>query len=117
MVRRVNNRAKIIGLAILLIPIAFLSLFLIGETVGGDWSGLIHLVQMLPLLLLALLAWKKPLIGGILLVSIGVLLGIAYALSARGFPIQTILLVELILFSPPIVSGICFLSASKKQSQ
>jgi hypothetical protein len=36
---------KIAALVITGIPLAILLLFAIGETVGGDWSGLGHLIQ------------------------------------------------------------------------
>jgi len=44
-----------------------LLLFAIGETVGGDWSGLGHLIQAIPIALLMWLGWKRPLWGGIFL--------------------------------------------------
>lgn len=105
---------KITGMAILLLPIFFLSAFLFGETFGGDITGLIHLVQVLPLILLLFLAWRWPKIVGVILVVLGLIAGILYFLSTR-FPIQTIILVEAIVFLPPVIAGAFLFFSSKKK--
>ena len=60
---------KIIGL----LPIGFLALvslvFGIGESTGGDMSGLMHLVPFAIAALAMWLCWKYPLWGGILLLA------------------------------------------------
>jgi hypothetical protein len=54
-----------------LLPLGFMSLVLlmfgIGESVGGDLSGLMHLVPVAFAGLVMWLCWKRPLWGGILL--------------------------------------------------
>lgn len=102
---------KKIGLTILFVPLGFLSLFLVGETLTGDWSGFGHLFQLVPLVLLILLAWKKPLWAGILLVTLSLLFGGWYVLDGSE-QMQTIVLVELILFTPLLVSGILLILSS-----
>ena len=108
------KRLKITGMAILLLPIFFLSAFLFGETFGGDITGLIHLVQVLPLLLLLFLAWKWPKIVGVVLVVLGLVAGSLYFSSAH-FPTQAVLLVEAVVFLPPVVAGIFLFLSAKKQ--
>lgn len=95
---------KKIAMGLLLIPTAILLLFTFGETFGGDLSGLSHLLQLAPLALLIFLAYKKPRIGGILLLAIGLALGVLYPLTAP-FKLQTILIVETLLFLPPVLAG------------
>lgn len=51
--------------------VAFWSLMSIGEMAGGDLSGLSHLLPALLVLPLMFLAWKRPLLGGIVLVGLG----------------------------------------------
>ena len=68
---------KIIGL----LPIGLIALvslvFGIGESAGGDWSGLMHLV---PFVIMGLAMWlcsKRPLWGGILLLAMALLRALA----------------------------------------
>lgn len=55
------------------ISLVILLLFAIGETVGGDWSRLGHLIQAIPIALLMWLGWKRPLWGGILLLVLSLI--------------------------------------------
>ena len=59
------------ALALLGLFIAFWSFMGIGEMAGGDLSGLSHLVPALLVLPLIFLAWKRLLLGGIILVVLG----------------------------------------------
>ena len=56
-----------------MIPLGFMMLILlafgIGESVGGDLSGLMHLVPLVFAGLVIWLCWKRPLWGGILLLA------------------------------------------------
>jgi len=98
----------------LTIPFGFLLVFTFGELFSGDIAGLSHLIQALPLAILIVLASKKPRLAGILLMLSGLVLGILYPLKAP-FNLKTILLVELILFIPPIVSGALLVLSEKKK--
>lgn len=111
--QNLGNKYKTLGLLILLVPIVFISLFLIGETVGGDISGLGHLAQLIPLLLLAFLAFKYPYPIGILLIYLGVVSAFLYALFS-GFPLITIIIVNAVLFLPLSVSGFFLLVSTKR---
>lgn len=56
-----------------LVPLGFMVLILlilgIGETLGGDLSGLMHFVPVIFVALVAWLCWKHPLWGGVLLLA------------------------------------------------
>jgi len=56
-----------------MIPLGFMALilliFAVGESVGGDLSGLMHLLPVVLVGLVAWLCWKRPLWGGILLLA------------------------------------------------
>jgi hypothetical protein len=105
---------KKIGIGLLLIPLAFLLFFTFGEVFSGDISGLSHLIQAAPLVLLMLLASKKSFLGGIILLIVGLFLGILYPLRAP-FNLQTIFLVEILLFVPPFISGLLLILSSKRK--
>ena len=56
-----------------MVPLAFMVLILlafgIGESLGGDLSGLMHLVPVVLVGLVVWMCWKRPLWGGILLLA------------------------------------------------
>ena len=105
------NKTKRIKIAALIFPgitLVILLLFTIGETVGGDWSGLGHLIQAFPIALLMWLGWKHPLWGGILLLVLSLIGAYSFANPFRGMDWLAPLL---IIITPLILSGILFLSA------
>ena len=83
------------GIGLLLIPLSFLLLFTFGEV------------------LLIVLAYKKPYIAGVILLLAGLGLGILYQLKAP-FNLQTIVIVEMVLFVPPCIAGLLLMLSSKK---
>lgn len=52
-----------LGITLTVIPLAILLLFTLGEVTSGDISGLSHLFQALPLVIIFYLAVKQPLVG------------------------------------------------------
>lgn len=98
---------KSLATAILLIPIAFLMLFTVGELASGDLSGASHLLQLLPILILVVLGWKYPRVVGLILVAAAVVLGVLYALD-NSMRVATIIIVEAILFVPLAIAGLLF---------
>jgi len=116
------KQLKVAGLILLLIPIALLLMLTVGETVGGDISGLGHLIQLAPLVILAIFAWKKPDLGGKILVVIAVLLAIIglapvvllRAVGREGMGIGALIGAMLLLFVPPIISGLLFIASARK---
>jgi len=105
---------KIIALIFPGITLAILLLFTIGETVGGDWSGLGHLIQAIPIALLMWLGWKRPLWGGILLLVLSLIAAYFFTNPLRG---MNWLAPLLIIIAPLILSGILFLSAARLEKR
>ncbi|HLB60453.1 MAG TPA: hypothetical protein VJL83_02515 [Patescibacteria group bacterium] len=54
---------------------------------------------------------KYPRFGGWLFIIIGFTFGLLY--TKTGFPLSTILLVETLLFLPPVIAGILFIISAK----
>jgi len=88
---------------------AILLLFAVGETVGGDWSGLGHLVLAVPIGILMWLGWKRPLWGGILLLLMGLLVSFLFSNVLRS---PEWLATFLIMVAPLLLSGLVLLGAS-----
>lgn len=113
-------RLRIVALALLLLPAAFLLVFAFGEVAGGDVSGLQHVPEAALLLALAAAGWRYPRATGVVLLSVGaVLLALALALNlARGNPGESAPAVMLwaglfgLLFAPPLVAGWLLLRSS-----
>lgn len=90
-----------------LIPVGLMSLVLlmfgIGESVGGDWSGLGHLVPVLFAGLVCWLGWKQPLWGGALLL-VGAVMNAIPFLPALSSP-QDFTAPFVIMILPLLLSG------------
>jgi len=111
------NKTKGIKIVALIFPgitLFILLLFAIGETLGGDWSGLGHLIQAIPIVLLMWLGWKRPLWGGILMLVLSLIAAYSFATPLRGMDWLAPLL---IIIAPLILSGILFLSAARIESK
>lgn len=99
--------------------VAVLMLFVVGEAGGGDLSGLQHVVQLAPLVLIVAAAWRFPTVGGGLLVVLSLVLSLVLIV---GYPVWAldreisppgIVLVEALLLLPPLASGLLFLAAGR----
>ena len=104
--RRVDGLGFVRGLMIAgLVPLGLqaiiLTLFGFGEMASGDLSGAGHLVSLAATVLLAFLAWKRPIEGGVALVIVG----IASAPQYRDA------IASIIMVAPQLVSGALFLVA------
>lgn len=88
---------------------AILLLFTLGESAGGDWSGLGHLIYAVPIILLMWLGWKRPLWGGISLFFLALLAWVTYSdtLGGPGW-----LAPFLIVIAPLLLSGLLLLVAA-----
>ena len=108
----VPGRVALLVIALLGVPIAFLLLFAVGEVAGGDASGLVHLVTAAPLLVLAIIALRRPALTGAILTLGGLAIAFGYLLlvSDRAFPVETIVIVEAILLLP-VVAGILLIAS------
>lgn len=106
------KKVKAVKIVAMIFPgavIAILLLFGLGETIGGDWSGLGHLIQAAPIVLLMWLGWKRPFWGGILLLILGLVAWYSIADAMRG---PEWLAPLLIIIAPLFLSGILLLSAA-----
>jgi hypothetical protein len=118
--RRVESISSPLGLRIAaLIPLvpqgAIYLLFGVAEMVGGDLSGGMHLLQLAVIVLLAILAWMRPLEGGIGLVLAGVASAVPFisAMATAGSSAEPTVVSPalLILAVPQILSGVLFFIA------
>jgi hypothetical protein len=97
------------GLLVLGLHTAFYLVFAIGESVGGDLSGLSHLVPAAVLILLMFLAYRRPAESGWVLLAMGLVSMILYSGIGRGgFQFQTFLLAA----APSLLAGLLFLAAA-----
>jgi hypothetical protein len=103
------KRLKIVALIFPGLVVAILLLFAFGETIGGDWSGLGHLIQATPIVLLMWLGWKRPLWGGIFLLLLGFIASLSLADALRG---PEWLAPFLIVIAPLLLSGLLLLGAA-----
>lgn len=111
------KKVKAVKIVAMIFPgavIAILLLFGLGETIGGDWSGLGHLIQAAPIVLLMWLGWKRPLWGGTLLLVIGIL---SFLRFSNDFQDPGWLAPFLILSTPLLLSGLLLLSAAGLERQ
>ena len=103
-----NWTARISGLLI----IAFFMLFFIGEGIPDLIEGkgkdlVVFLLFMLPVFVGFILAWRRPVVGGLLLISGAVLVGI-YLLFNNDIK------AALIYSCPFLLLGLCFLAAGER---
>ena len=105
---------RIAAVVPLALQAAVFVLFGIGEMAGGDLSGAGHLLQLAPTVLLAVLAWLRPLEGGLALLAMGILEAatIVGAIAGAGegaIPSPALL----ILAGPYLISGALFFLAGR----
>lgn len=94
------------------LAIVVLTLFAVGETVGGDRSGLGHLIFAVPIGLLMWLGWVRPAWGGVLLLLLGVAAAGVYQDALRG---PGWLAPFLIIVAPLLLSGLLLLAAARME--
>jgi hypothetical protein len=88
----------------------------VDEVAGGDISGLQHVPELVLLVVLGWLAWRRPLWGGAALISLSlVFAGLYIVFFARGFPLQTVVVAVALLFAPPLAAGSLFIAASRRE--
>jgi hypothetical protein len=115
MVHLTSTQLKRVGLAVLTLPILILVALAVGELAGGDISGLQHVVQVVPLAVLAWFAWRRPLWGGMALIALALILLMLYIVFIHGFPLPTVVLTLMFLFVTPLAAGVLFVAAARRQ--
>jgi hypothetical protein len=112
---RAAHWLRISGAIPLGLQVAILLIFGFGEMGSGDLSGVSHLLPAVAIVLLAILAWLRPLEGGIALFAGGALFIIIFfaslAASTPGPSITGISSAMIILAVPQLVSGVLFFIA------
>ena len=114
MERFTTRQITIVGTILVLIPVVVLAVFTIGEVGGGDPSGLQHLAGLLPLVLLAGLAWRLPRWAGSILIGAGVLLLGVFLIFFDWLSLTVLLTMVALLFAPAIAAGLLFLQAGSR---
>lgn len=80
-------------------------LFGLGEVFGGDLSGLSHLIPAILMIILVLVSWKWPRVGGLVMLVLGLFAAIALYSTT---PNSTGLSIALLTGGPFLVSGLLF---------
>ncbi len=109
---RIVRRQKLIGLAALTLPAAVFISFAIGEGIGGEagWWG--HAVQIAVLVVLVVVAWLRPRVGGALLVLAGVAL-VGFIAAARDLDLAGLGFLLALVVVPMIAAGVLFIQAGR----
>lgn len=98
-----------LGLGYMLVPAAILVVFAVSEVIGGESGWWAHLLQLVPILALAALAWFRPLIGGPVLLVTAVALGTWLLVQAD--EVGDAMGAVVLLCGPMLVAGGFFLAA------
>jgi hypothetical protein len=104
------NGFKIAAMVIVGITVVLWAIIVVIGLAGGNTGGLTDLVLLLIAVGLSVLAWKKPLLGGILLSAYEIILALYFFLLPT-----TIYMVEthlLLMCSPITLSGLLFIEAA-----
>jgi len=116
------RQMKLVASALLLLPLAVLLLFAIGEMSSGELNGAQHLVEVGLLLLLVAAAWRYPLPVGIVLLALTALL-FAFMLyrsvtgwgDPEGFEVVLWPVLASLLVVPPLVAGWLLVAAGRSE--
>ena len=82
----------------------------LGTVMHAAFPGLIFLLS-------ALIPWRFPRTGGIILIIEGIIITVAYPIMFDRFPLTTVIFVLLTMAVPPILSGILFVLEHHKISK
>lgn len=81
-------------------------LFGLGEVLGGDTSGLSHLIPAILMIILVLVSWRWPRAGGLAMLALGIIVAITlYSITPNPAGRMT---GSLLTSGPFLVSGLLF---------
>ncbi len=118
-------RLRLFALALLAVPASLLLLLAFGEMFGGDASGAQHIPEGAALVLLMAAAWRYPRVVGLILLSVGSLLLVAwfFLILSRGEesgPDGAEILLwfagGMALFAPPLIAGWLLFEAGRPRA-
>ena len=72
------------------------------------------MVEVVPLAVLAWVAWRRPLWGGTALIALALVFTGLYFIFIPRFPLPTVILTVASLFATPFVAGILFIVAARR---
>lgn len=111
---------KVVAVALALIPAVLLALSTTSSVLSGEGElGVVGWLFMAPLVVLAVVGWWRPYLGGWILVGASIFLAVALLillLSTGESPTSTItaLLVGVLMFiAPPLLAGALFLLVAR----
>jgi len=103
---------RVAGLVPLGLQVAVFLVFGFGEMASGDLSGVAHLLPAAAIILLGVLAWLRPLEGGIALIAAGALVMMAFiaGVFASGPAPESAAMSPAIMIVavPQLISGVLF---------
>ncbi len=100
---------KIAAALIVGVPALFWLIKGAADIVGGVSGGEFNLIVAIVMLGLALLSWKRMLLGGIIMAALAVLLAITFNLILPNLEVAFIPL--LLMCAPMVLSGLLFIEA------
>lgn len=106
---KLSNGVKITALALMALAALFFSFMGIGEMIGGDLSGVIHLPPVALIILMMWFGWKKPMPGGATMFGLGLLISFVFLIITTQ---ADRLLAILLMGGPFLLPGILFMAAS-----
>jgi hypothetical protein len=101
---------KTISIVLLVVPLVVLLILGIAEMIGGDVTGVQHIVMAAPLALLLLAAWRHPRFAGnmLLVIGTGLLAAWLVLVVSRGMDRREMLayaFAGVLVFGPPLLAG------------
>ena len=102
---------RIAAFILLGLQVAIFLVFGIGEMASGGLGGVAHLLPAAAIVLLGILAWMRPLEGGVTLFTAAAIFLVSLLASIPGRGFDAVSPVIMITAVPQIVSGVLFFTA------
>jgi hypothetical protein len=106
-----RERLKEAALDVLALPVVVLLVAGMADFLAQNPHGATHLLQLMPFVLLIVLAWRFPHATGTVLVMTGSASAIAF-LAVIALPPVVAIVTAVVAFMPPIVAGVMLLNGS-----
>lgn len=111
---KISSGLKVTALVLMGLVALLFSFMGIGEMLGGDLSGAIHLPPVALIALMMWFGWKKPLAGGATMFGLGILISIFFLIVTT----QTDRMIAILLMGGPfLLPGMLFILAALLEKQ